>query len=80
MANDEKVIKEFELYVKEFKPCCTTDGVELDMLKAVLELLKEQKEGVKPFHKCIGESHTLIEDSNFDYCPYCGRKLLWNVL
>jgi hypothetical protein len=42
MADIEKVIKEFELYVKEFKPCCTTDGVELDMLKAVLELLKEQ--------------------------------------
>ena len=42
-----------------------------------LELLKESAEDVKPFHKCIGNEYTLIEESHFDYCPYCGKKVFW---
>ena len=38
--------------------------------------MKEQ-EDVKPFHKCFGNEYTLIEDSGFDYCPYCGKKVFW---
>ena len=38
-------------------------------------LLKEQ-EAVEPFHKCIGESYTLIEDSGFVFCPYCGKPIV----
>ena len=37
----------------------------------------KRKEDVKPFHKCIGGEYTLIEDSGFDYCPYCGKKVFW---
>ena len=39
------------------------------------DLLKEQ-EAVEPFHRCIGNSHTLIEDSGFNYCPYCGKPIV----
>jgi hypothetical protein len=39
-------------------------------------LLKEQ-EAVEPFHKCIGKDFSLIEDSHFDYCPYCGKSITW---
>ena len=37
----------------------------------------KEKEDVKPFHKCVGNEYTLIEDSGFDYCPYCGKKVFW---
>ena len=40
----EKVIKEFELFIKEFHPACVSEGVELDMLREVLALLKEQED------------------------------------
>ena len=36
-----------------------------------------QEVDVKPFHKCIGNEYTLIEDSGFNYCPYCGKKVFW---
>lgn len=38
--------------------------------------MKEQ-EAVEPFHKCTGKEYTLIEDSHFDYCPYCGKPITW---
>lgn len=44
--------------------------------KGILALLKEQ-EAVEPFHKCIGKDFSLIEDSHFDYCPYCGKPITW---
>ena len=36
----DKIIKAFEAYVNNFKPCCTSDDVDLDMLKAVLSIVK----------------------------------------
>ena len=47
MPDREKVIKEFELFIKEFHPACTSEGVELDMFREVLTLLKEQPEIVR---------------------------------
>ena len=44
MADREKVIKEFELFIKEFHPACTSEGVELDMLREVLFMLKKQED------------------------------------
>lgn len=44
MADREKVIKEFELFIKGFHPACTSEGVELDMLREVLTLLKDQED------------------------------------
>jgi hypothetical protein len=41
-----------------------------------IAMLKEQ-EAVEPFHRCIGKDFSLIEDSNFDYCPYCGKPITW---
>ena len=38
--------------------------------------LKKQ-EAVAPFHRCIGNEHALIENSHFDFCPYCGRPIDW---
>lgn len=43
MPDRQKVIKEFELFIKEFHPACTSEGVELDMFREVLALLKEQQ-------------------------------------
>ena len=40
-------------------------------------MLKEMTEEVKPFHKCVGGESTLIEDSGYNYCPYCGKKVWW---
>lgn len=47
MADREKVIKEFALFIKEFNPSCTSEGVELDMFREVLAVLNEQKELLK---------------------------------
>ena len=47
MPDREKVIKEFELFIKEFHPACTSEGVELDMFREVLALLKEQEKRIK---------------------------------
>lgn len=44
MTDRQKVIKEFELFIKDFHPACTSEGVELDMFREVLALLKEQSE------------------------------------
>ena len=44
--------------------------------KQIKKLLKDQK-SVEPFHKCIGNEFSLIEDSHFDYCPYCGKPITW---
>lgn len=35
------------------------------------------KDAVEPFHRCIGKDFSLIEDSHFDYCPYCGKPITW---
>ena len=48
----DKVIKEFELFIKEFHPACTSEGVELDMLREVLALLEEQEAEKKCCRDC----------------------------
>lgn len=59
MTDREKVIKEFELFIKEYHPACTSEGVELDMFREVLALLKEQKAKEQCLKtKCI-------------ICPHC---------
>ena len=45
-------------------------------MKDALALLKEM-EAVEPFHKCIGNEFSLIEDRYYDYCPYCGKPIAW---
>ena len=47
MTEREKAIKEFALFIKEFHPACTSEGVELDLFREVLALLNEQKELLK---------------------------------
>ena len=43
----DKVITAFEAYVKNFRPACTTDEADLEMLKATLLIAKDamKKEG-----------------------------------
>ena len=76
MTDREKVIKEYEDYVNSYISLTTSHDYEFEMHKAVLALLKEQ-EAVEPFHRCIGKDFSLIEDSHFDYCPYCGKRITW---
>jgi len=64
MIDKEKIIKEFELFIKEFHPACTSEGIELDMFKEVLALLKKQE--AKPMTEY---------DDGWD-CPRCGLKLI----
>ena len=63
------------MYQPESKRYYVKGGWCKAILKAVT-LLKEQ-EAVEPFHMCIGKEYTLIEDSHFDYCPYCGKPITW---
>ena len=86
----EKVIKGLEIcsdcgfceLIKKYDVRCpyrNYDGKGCDrsqLLTDALALLKEQ-EAVEPFHKCVGKEYTLIEDSHFDYCPYCGKPITW---
>ena len=44
----DKIIKAFESYVNNFKPSCTSDDADLDMLKGVLAIVKGE---VKPHTK-----------------------------
>lgn len=37
----------------------------------------KKQQCVKPFHRCNGSEYTLIEDSHFDFCPYCGKPIDW---
>lgn len=76
MADREKLLKEFDYLINDFYPACTSDSYYLSVMEAVRELLKEQ-EAVEPFHRCIGKDFSLIEDSHFDYCPYCGKPITW---
>lgn len=81
-----KVIKEFELFVKEFHPACTSEGVELDMFMEVLAMLKEQ-EPVRPerehsgggttWWNVCGNCRTAI-NPNDKYCHECGRTVKWD--
>jgi len=90
MVNRAKVIKEFELFIKEFHPACTSEGVELDMFREVLALLKEQEpkqvvsivefaEGMKVGY-CPSCTRSLINLSidEAKYCKYCGQEVTWN--
>lgn len=85
MTDREKVIKEFELFIKEFHPTCTSEGVDLDMLREVLALLEEQ-EPVKPTWsqgkaycgKCGQRLPRKRADKKINYCGYCGQKVKWN--
>ena len=68
MADREKVIKEFELFIKEFHPACTSEGVELDMLREVLALLKEQEPRVMTRLEIEQSEECIVwfEDDQFD--------------
>lgn len=46
------------------------------LMEDAYDLLKEQ-EPVEPFHRCINSEFSLVEDSHFDYCPYCGKPITW---
>ena len=46
------------------------------LCRSAVGMLKEQKT-VEPFHLCVGNSFSLVEDSHFDYCPYCGKSIAW---
>ena len=85
MPDREKVSKEFELFIKEFHPACTSEGVELDMFREVLALLKEQEAVVHPEPSCEMTYITdcccdlcgvqLIREDNF--CRCCGKRIEW---
>ena len=77
MIDREKVIKHIIAEIGIAKVCKKDFAlVDIDMLSDALSMLKEQ-EAVEPFHKCIGKDFSLIEDSHFDYCPYCGKPITW---
>ena len=91
MPDREKVIKEFELFIKGFHPACTSEGVELDMFREVLAMLKEKKPKpiVNKWHKnpfgdysrlhCPWCDRELDMQSAKEYvaCPYCGKAVKW---
>lgn len=68
MDNREKVIKEFELFIKEFHPACTSEGVELDMFREVLAMLKEQEPRVMTLSEIERSEECIVwfEDDQFN--------------
>ena len=80
MPDIDKVIKGLETCKSTDKTCsdCPYNGevCTTSLCDDVLSLLKEQG-AVEPFHRCIGKEFSLIEDSHFDYCPYCGKPITW---
>ena len=61
MIGREKVIKEFELFIRGFHPACTSEGIELDMLKEVLALLKDQEKEIENLNEIIKKAdYTLV--------------------
>ena len=41
--------------------------------------LLRDRETVDPFHRCVGDCHTLLErDDGVMFCPYCGRPVKWD--
>lgn len=89
MPDRQKVIKEFELFIKEFHPACTSEGVELDMFREVLAMLKEQ-EPVEPTINEYGEAYCICGENvgiipsskklpsiRSKYCSECGRRMKW---
>ncbi len=65
----KKITKEFELFIKEFHPACTSEGVELDMFRAVLSLLKEQEAEWIEYPECLAYDGA-YSDSNI-VCSAC---------
>lgn len=43
MIYEDKIANEFELFIENFHPCCTSDEYSLELFKAVLGILKQQK-------------------------------------
>ena len=92
MVNREKVIRHIIAEISIAKTCKKDfASVDIDMLSDALVLLKE-REGIVPYidideAKCpickakltrqelIGDD-VLFEDF-FDYCPHCGKPVLW---
>ena len=73
MADLKKVIKEFADYVNYFKPYCIGDVEDHEMLKDVLDLLKEQEaETVESIQ--MDRSDKWGADLT-GYCPSCKRPL-----
>lgn len=79
MNSWKKIVNElrFQLDSKEVKDQHYPVQLSASDANAILAMLTEQ-DAVKPFHKCIDKAFTLIEDSHFDYYPYCGKVIKWN--
>ena len=85
----EKVISEFEDFVKSFSK--RDDTYYKGLFISVLALLKE-RDSVKPIakeddtHECICGAvvgwdeldASGIVQTRFNYCPYCGRAVKWD--
>ena len=81
MPSREKYIEVLSKTAKAVKKLNKNAPIKISLkcVEDILELLKEQ-EAVEPFHKCIYKAFTLIDDNHFDYCPYCGKPIVWSKL
>lgn len=52
MLDKEKVVNEFEQFVKKYPPACADEEYEYELFNAVLELLKEQEAEKKCCRDC----------------------------
>ena len=88
MPDREKTINEFELFITQFELFVKeiqSEGVELDMFREVLAMLKEQ-EPMKPitagdemgctwYYVC--PACRIAIDYHDRFCRHCGRELAW---
>ena len=68
MLNRKMVINLFDRYVNDFVPCCSTDEYDLDLFKAVRELLKSQPEIIR----CKDCKHYTV--GHFAFCDLDHRQ------
>ena len=52
-----------------------TSSYIVSVLKAAPAALTGIYGTCKPFHKCLGEYYSLVDNPSYSYCPYCGKKV-----
>lgn len=76
MIDREKVIKEYEDFVNRYISVSVNDDYVLEMHKAVLALLKEQKQQICELQDKVEYLTDKQKEQEIGLCDRCGRRRL----
>ena len=71
----EEILNEL---IKEAKD--NPDWKAIQALKCAKKELKKGQGQIKPWHKCCGNEYSLVEDSTYNFCPFCGKRVNWETI